>query len=97
MHRRRNRRLDRIVRCLGDFVATSWRRLLQLPCSDLLPNSRTIGGLAIGAEGVAIGFRSSPYLAATGFAVSTAVGLVAGCIPAWEAARINLVQALREN
>jgi putative ABC transport system permease protein len=54
------------------------------------------GGLAIGAEGVAIGFRPSPYLAATGFAVSIAVGLVAGVIPAWQAARTNIVQALRE-
>jgi putative ABC transport system permease protein len=54
------------------------------------------GGLAIGAEGVAIGFRPSPYLAATGFAVSIAVGLVAGVIPAWQAARTNIVQSLRE-
>lgn len=56
----------------------------------------TFGGLAIGAEGVAIGFRPSLTLALTGAAVSIAVGVAAGVIPAWQAARANIVQVLRE-
>jgi putative ABC transport system permease protein len=59
--------------------------------------SLAFGGLAIGAEGVAIGFRSLAFLAATGFAMSVLVGCAAGLIPAWQAARTDIVRALREN
>jgi putative ABC transport system permease protein len=55
----------------------------------------TFGGLAIGAEGVAIGFQPSLRLAAAGLVVSIAVGVTAGMIPAFQAARANIVQALR--
>jgi putative ABC transport system permease protein len=52
-------------------------------------------GLAVGAEGVLIAFRPSWDLAALGAAVSLAVGLAAGLIPAWQAARTEIVPALR--
>jgi putative ABC transport system permease protein len=52
-------------------------------------------GLAIGTEGVTIAFAPSVSLAATGLAVSLAVGAVAGMFPAWQAARANIVASLR--
>jgi putative ABC transport system permease protein len=52
-------------------------------------------GLAVGAEGVTIAFRPSAALAWGGLAVSLAVGLIAGAIPAWTAARANIVASLR--
>lgn len=52
------------------------------------------GGLAVGAEGVTIAFRPSLSLALTAAAVSAVVGLLAGVIPAWHAARTNIVAAL---
>ena len=52
------------------------------------------GGLAVGAEGVTIAFRPSLSLAATAAAVSAVVGLLAGVIPAWHAARTNIFAAL---
>lgn len=55
----------------------------------------TFGGLAIGAEGVAIGFEPSGSLAAAGLGVSIVVGLAAGVVPAFQAATANIVQALR--
>jgi putative ABC transport system permease protein len=53
-------------------------------------------GLAVGAEGVAIAFRPSWELAATGIAVSLAVGVCAGLVPAVQAARTHIVTALRQ-
>jgi putative ABC transport system permease protein len=53
------------------------------------------GGLAIGAEGVAIGFEPSWRLAAIGLGVAFVVGLLAGAVPAWQAARAHIVTALR--
>ncbi|MGH7199452.1 MAG: ABC transporter permease, partial [Planctomycetaceae bacterium] len=52
-------------------------------------------GLAVGAEGVAVAFRPSWQLAATGLVVSLSVGAVAGLVPAWQAARTPVLQALR--
>jgi len=52
-------------------------------------------GLAIGAEGVTVAFRPSWQLAATGVAVSLGVGIAAGAVPAWQAARTEIVAALR--
>lgn len=54
------------------------------------------GGMAVGAEGVAIAFRPSLALAATGTAVSAAVGVAAGLVPALHAARAPIVKALRQ-
>ena len=48
-----------------------------------------------GAEGVAIGFEPSWRLAGVGLALSLIVGVLAGCIPAWQAARAHIVTALR--
>lgn len=54
-------------------------------------------GLAIGAEGVTIAFRPSMSLAIAGLTVSTVVGLLAGMVPAFQAARTEIVPALRQN
>ena len=53
-------------------------------------------GLAVGAEGVTISFRPSVQLGLVGMFVSLLVGLLAGLVPAWQAARTNIVTALRE-
>lgn len=53
-------------------------------------------GLAIGAEGVTIAFRPSPLLACSSLIVATAVGLAAGVLPAIQASRTSIVEALRE-
>jgi putative ABC transport system permease protein len=52
-------------------------------------------GLAIGAEAVTIAFRPSLRLAGLGFFVALATGIAAGLAPAWQAARIEIVPALR--
>ena len=56
----------------------------------------SFSGMAVGAEGVTIAFRPSARLAATGAVVSLGVGLIAGIIPAWQAARTEIVLALRQ-
>ena len=53
-------------------------------------------GLAVGAEGVTIAFRPSLQLAVTGLVAAVGVGLLAGVIPAWQAARTQIVTALRQ-
>ena len=40
-------------------------------------------------------FRMSPAVAAEGVAIALAVGLVAGIVPAWNGARLNVAEALR--
>ena len=54
------------------------------------------GGFAVGAEGVTIAFKPSADLALTGAAVSVVVGLLAGIAPGWQAARTEIVLALRQ-
>jgi putative ABC transport system permease protein len=51
--------------------------------------------LSVGAEAVTIAFTPSLSLAVTGAAVSLAIGLLAGFAPAWQAARADIVTALR--
>jgi putative ABC transport system permease protein len=41
------------------------------------------------------GFRMSPAIAAEGLAIAVVVGFVAGLVPAWNGARLNVVEALR--
>ncbi len=53
------------------------------------------GGFAMGAEAVTIAFTPSVSLAMNGLLVAFATGLVAGIIPAWQAARAEIVPALR--
>jgi putative ABC transport system permease protein len=53
------------------------------------------GGLAVGTEGVTIAFAPSAGVAVTGLAVSVAVGALAGLVPAWQAARADIVASLR--
>lgn len=54
------------------------------------------GGFAIGAEGVTIAFRPSLDLVLSGALVSLVVGVLAGLAPGWQAARTEIVAALRE-
>lgn len=51
--------------------------------------------LAVGTEGVSIALSPSLMLAVKGLAVSALVGVVAGALPAWRAARAEIVVALR--
>ncbi len=53
-------------------------------------------GLAVGAEGVMMAFRPSLRLAMTGLAISLLSGVFAGIAPAWQAARTEIVPALRQ-
>lgn len=53
------------------------------------------GGFAVGAEGVTIAFKPSLELATTGALVSGVVGVLAGVIPGLQAARTEIVSALR--
>lgn len=54
------------------------------------------GGFAVGAEGVTIAFQPSYEIATAGILVSIVVGLVAGIAPGWQAARSEIVKALRQ-
>jgi putative ABC transport system permease protein len=56
----------------------------------------TVGGFAIGAEGVTIAFRPSLGLAISGAIVSMLVGVIAGLPPAIQAATVPIVSALRQ-
>jgi putative ABC transport system permease protein len=77
---------ESLVLCLaGGIVGTAAAALLL-----------AWGGFAIGAEGATIAFRPSFSLAALGVGVSLLVGLFAGLLPALNAARTPIVQALRE-
>jgi putative ABC transport system permease protein len=53
-------------------------------------------GLAVGTEGVLIGFAPSVGVVLTGLAVTACVGVAAGVPSAWQAARADIVTALRE-
>jgi putative ABC transport system permease protein len=52
-------------------------------------------GLAVGTEGVTIAFAPSAGLAVIGLAVPLGVGVLAGLVPAWQAARAEIVASLR--
>ncbi|MFN0018614.1 MAG: ABC transporter permease [Pirellulaceae bacterium] len=54
------------------------------------------GGFAVGAEGVTIAFKPSLDLAISGALVSAIVGVLAGVAPGWQAARTEIVLALRQ-
>ena len=52
-------------------------------------------GLAVATEGINITFAASPTLAAIGLGVSLTVGILAGFMPAFQAARADIVTSLR--
>lgn len=52
-------------------------------------------GMSVSAEGVTIAFEPSATLALQGIVVAVAVGLLAGLAPGWQAARAEIVPALR--
>jgi putative ABC transport system permease protein len=54
-----------------------------------------VSRLSVGTEGVTIAFTPSLDVLLTGGVVSIVVGLVAGVAPAWQAARTDIVTALR--
>jgi putative ABC transport system permease protein len=56
----------------------------------------SLSGLSLGAEAVTIAFTPSLRLAGLGMAVAIATGLLAGLAPAWHAARVQIVPALRQ-
>ena len=55
-----------------------------------------MSGIAIGAEGVVIAFRPSATTAITGILVAVCVGALAAIAPGLQAARAQIVRALRE-
>jgi putative ABC transport system permease protein len=57
----------------------------------------TWGGFAVGAEGVTIAFKPSLDLALSGAIISAVVGVLAGVGPGWQAARAQIVMALRQS
>jgi putative ABC transport system permease protein len=54
-----------------------------------------VSHLSIGAEAVTIAFQPSWRLALTGMFISAVVGVFAGLAPGWQAARTDIVPALR--
>lgn len=87
----------------------TWQRIFGLVMIESLIVSLTGGavgisaalavlswnGLAVGSEGVTIAFSTSPMLAFIGMTATSIVGLVAGVLPAWTAARAEIVESLR--
>jgi len=55
-----------------------------------------LSSLSVGAEAVTIAFTPSIRLAVTGLAVAIVAGGLAGITPAWQAARTEIVPALRQ-
>jgi putative ABC transport system permease protein len=53
-------------------------------------------GMSLAAEGVTIAFRPSWEIALQGLVASLAVGLLAGLAPGWQAAKTEIVPALRQ-
>ncbi len=56
----------------------------------------SVSGLAVGADAVTIAFTPSVRLALTGLTVALVAGVLAGVVPAWQAARTEIVPALRQ-
>lgn len=56
----------------------------------------SLGGFAIGAEGATIAFRPTLGLAVSATFVSVFVGILAGVVPAIQAATVPIVKALRQ-
>lgn len=52
-------------------------------------------GMSVSAEGVTIAFEPSIALAVQGIAIAFGVGVLAGVAPGWQAARTEIVSALR--
>jgi putative ABC transport system permease protein len=53
-------------------------------------------GLVVGTQGVAIAFAPSINLTVTGLLVAVVVGILAGLVPAWQAARADILSSLRQ-
>ena len=53
-------------------------------------------GISVGAEAVTISFSPSLELTAASLAIALATGILAGILPGWQAARTDIVPALRQ-
>jgi len=53
------------------------------------------GGLALSVDGLSIPFASGPWLLASGLAIACLLGVVASVVPAWQAARREIVGCFR--
>jgi putative ABC transport system permease protein len=61
-----------------------------------LIGAKVLFGAATGLQGFLPGFAVLPSTLLMGFAIALALGLVSGAIPAFQAARLSVVQALRK-
>lgn len=77
---------ESMILCLAGGVAGTLLALTAL----------ALGGFAIGAEGATIAFRPSMGLAISGTLISLLVGVVAGIMPAVQAATVPIVTALKQ-
>ena len=89
---------DRPYRCSSNITSSTIRErfdggLLGVGCATLV---LALSNLSVGAEGVTIAFTPSLRLAATGMLIALATGMLAGIVPAWQAARTDIVSALRQ-
>ena len=55
-----------------------------------------LSSLSVGAEAVTIAFTPSINLASTGLFVALLTGILAGIFPAFQAARAEIVEGLRQ-
>ena len=53
------------------------------------------GRFSLSNEGLSINFEATPAMMLTGFAVSVALGVLAGLVPAWQASRRGIVDSFR--
>lgn len=86
-------RVFRLV-ILESFLLSAAGGLLGVAGSTLILGG---AGMSIAAEGVTIAFEPSALLAMQGLVVAMTVGLIAGIAPGWQAARTEIVPALRHS
>ena len=53
------------------------------------------GGIALSSDGITLSMDASPFTLLVGLAVSAAIGVFAGLLPAWQAARREIAACFR--
>jgi putative ABC transport system permease protein len=86
-----NRRIFRLMLSESVFISVTGGLLGVAGCLAWL----YFRPMTVGTEGVSIDFLASPALAAWGLGLSTLVGVLAGLVPGWQAARADIVKSLR--